>query len=296
MTLEALKTFITVVEEQNFTRAGEKLLLSQPSVSLHIKNLENTFQTKLVDRSPKFLRITPTGQMLYERAKQMLRLYSKTKEEIYAYHHRITGTLKIGASYTIGEYLLPLLLTDFNKEYPDIQLEVIIDNTEKIVQSVKLLQNDIGLIEGHTNEKDLDISPFMEDEMVIVAPTQHVLASKSKVMIDDLQDQTWVTREKGSGTGEFMAHFIRSFGIRTNNLISFSTNQAVKEAVTNGMGISILSLWVVKKAVEQGELAIIHMEEKLFTRMFSYVLSTSIEHNKATNVFIDMLNNPPEQV
>lgn len=289
MSLDALRTFITVVDEKNFTKAGEKLLLSQPSVSLHIKNLEIEFQTKLLDRSPKFLHTTPTGKLLYQRAKQLLTLYDKTREEIYDHHHRIAGTLKIGASYTIGEYYLPALLAKFYKMYPDIQLEVHIDNTEKINQSVRLLQNDIGLIEGHTNDKDLEIHSFMEDEMVIVAPCDHALAKKNPLDVDDLQDLTWVTREHGSGTREYMDHFIRSYGVRAKNLVTISSNQGVKEAVANGMGISILSMWVVKKAVEQKELAIVQFQNQTFTRMFSYIISSNIEHHKATQVFLDVL-------
>ena len=131
MNHEALKTFVTLAEVKNFTKTAELLLISQPSVSLHIKNLEQEFQTQLFLRSPKFLKITPTGEILYERAKQIMTIYEQTKQDILEHHNMIKGELKIGASFTIGEYILPSLLMDLQKDYPDLELQVLIGNTRK---------------------------------------------------------------------------------------------------------------------------------------------------------------------
>lgn len=153
MYYDALKTFVTLAEVKNFTKTAEILLMSQPSVSMHIKNLEKEFQTKLFERSPKFLKITPTGEILYDRAKQMIAIYEQTKQDILDHHHSIKGELKIGASFTIGEYILPSLLFDLQADYPELELQAVIGNTEEIVQSVRRYKVDIGLIEGQTNEK-----------------------------------------------------------------------------------------------------------------------------------------------
>ena len=126
---EALRTFVTLVEVKNFTKTAEILHMSQPSVSLHIKNLEKEFQTNLLLRSPKFLQITPTGEILYERAKQMITIYEQAKQEILEQQNTIKGELKIGASFTIGEYVLPYLLFDLHKDFPQLELEVVIGNT-----------------------------------------------------------------------------------------------------------------------------------------------------------------------
>lgn len=107
MHYDALKTFVTLAEVKNFTKTAELLLMSQPSVSLHIKNLEKEFQTKLFQRSPKYLKITPSGEILYDRAKQMITIYEQTRQEILDQQHIIKGDLKIAASFTIGEYILP---------------------------------------------------------------------------------------------------------------------------------------------------------------------------------------------
>ena len=112
MHYDTLKTFITLVEVKNFTKTAEILRMSQPSVSLHIKNLETEFNTTLFRRSPKSLKITPTGEILYERAKQMITIYEQTRQDILEHHNSIKGELKIGASFTIGEYILPSLLLE----------------------------------------------------------------------------------------------------------------------------------------------------------------------------------------
>ncbi|MCY9393116.1 LysR family transcriptional regulator, partial [Bacillus haynesii] len=204
MHYDALKTFVTLAEIKNFTKTAELLLMSQPSVSMHIKNLEKEFQTKLFERSPKYLKITPTGEILYDRAKQMITIYEQTRQDILDHHNSIKGELKIGASFTIGEYILPSLLFDLQKEYPELELKAVIGNTEEIVQSVRLYKVDIGLIEGQTNEKELSVHAFMQDELFITASSDHPLATKQDVTMADLQNQTWVTREVGSGTREYL--------------------------------------------------------------------------------------------
>ncbi|PLR67229.1 MULTISPECIES: selenium metabolism-associated LysR family transcriptional regulator [Bacillaceae] len=289
MYYDALKTFIAVVEEKNFTKAAEKLLISQPSVSLHIKNLEKEFQTTLLIRTPKHLNLTPTGEILYNRAKQMVHLYEQSKKEIYEHHHYIKGDLKIGASFTIGEYILPGILAELHAEYPDLNLEIIIGNTEEIVKHVRLFQVDIGLIEGQTNEKELTIQPFMEDELCIIAPPDHPLAERGEIEIEELQKQEWISREKGSGTREYLEHLLSSNGLQVKSLLTISSNQGVKESVMNGLGLSILSRVVAGRDVQQNNLSILQIKHHEFRRKFSYLYSPIISHKKNRDIFIEAL-------
>lgn len=286
---EALKTFVTLAEVKNFTKTAEKLLMSQPSVSLHIKNLEKEFQTKLFLRSPKFLQITPTGEILYDRAKQMITLYEQTKQDILEQHHSIKGELKIGASFTIGEYILPALLIELQQQYPALELKIVIGNTEEIVQSVRMYQVDIGLIEGQTNDRELSVHPFMEDELYIISSTTHPLAQKEKVTISDLQNQAWVSREVGSGTREYFNHFIRSNGLKVKSLLTISSNQGIKETLINGMGLSLLSRSVIKRDVQHRNLAIIPMTNQTFNRTLSFVYSPIMQDKQNVKIFIEAL-------
>jgi DNA-binding transcriptional LysR family regulator len=289
MYFDALRTFITVVEEKNFTKAAEKLLLSQPSVSVHIKNLEEEFQTQLLIRSPKTLKLTLSGEVLYERAKQMMQIYENTKIEIYEQQNTIKGTLHIAASFTIGEYILPTLLAKLSKKYPMLDFVVTIGNTDEVVKHVQFFKVDIGLIEGNTNEKDLIIQPFMEDELTIIATSDHSLKKVKVIEIEDLQDEIWISRERGSGTREYLEHVIRTNGLKMNRLMTISSNQGVKETVMNGLGISILSIYAVKRELEQGTLIQLKPKNELFKRKFSYVVSPMSVEKKNIHLFLETL-------
>lgn len=289
MYYDALKTFVTLAEVKNFTKTAEILLMSQPSVSLHIKNLEKEFQTKLFVRSPKLLKITPTGEILYDRAKQMITIYEQTRQDILDHHDSIKGELKIGASFTIGEYILPSLLLDLQKEFPELELQVLIGNTEEIVQSVRMYQVDIGLIEGQTNEAELSVHPFMQDELFIASSNNHPLASKEEVSIEDLQNQAWVTREVGSGTREYLNHVIRSNGLKVKSLLTISSNQGIKETLINGTGLSLLSRSVIERDVQHRNLSIIKLNSQLFTRTLSYVYSPIMQDKKTVKTFVRAL-------
>ncbi|MDF2036065.1 LysR family transcriptional regulator [Cytobacillus oceanisediminis] len=289
MYYDALKTFVTLAEVKNFTKTAELLLMSQPSVSLHIKNLEKEFQTKLFQRSPKYLKITPSGEILYDRAKQMITIYEQTRQEILEQQNTIKGDLKIAASFTIGEYILPPLLLDLQNQYPELNLQVTIANTEEVVQSTRSHHVDIGLIEGQTNERELIVTPFLEDELFIVTSNQHPLVQKEEVTIADLQDQAWIMRENGSGTREYFNHVVRSNGLKVKSLLTISSNQGIKETLINGLGISILSGSVVERDVKQNNLSIIKVKNQEFKRTLSYVLSPIMQEKKNVSIFIEAL-------
>lgn len=290
MYYDALRTFVAVVEEGNFTKAAEKRLISQPSVSVHIQNLEREFDTSLFVRSPKKLKLTSTGELLYERAKQILQIYETAKEEIADHHHSANLELKIGASFTIGEYVLPPLLEKLCKQFPNIKLEVIIGNTDEIIEHVKLFHVDIGLIEGQCNESDLAVCPFMNDELKVVAPFNHPLTLQAS-SFDQLQDQVWITREKGSGTRAFLEHVLRSHGLKAKNILSISSTQGVKEAVILEMGLSLISEYAITRELENHHLAVIPVKEERFIRKFSYIHSPFARNKKAIEEFLQLIAN-----
>ena len=293
MYYDALKTFITLVEIKNFTKTAALLNMSQPNVSLHIKNLEKDFQTTLIERSPKSLKITPTGDLLYDRAKQIIMIYEQTKQEILEHHQLIKGELKIGASFTIGEYILPSLLIKLQTDFPELEIHVVIGNTEEIVELVRLLEVDIGLIEGQTNDKNISVKAFMKDELFIVASPNHPLAQKEKVTISELQNQIWVTREDGSGTREYFNHVISVNGLKLKSVLTISSNQGIKEILMNEYGLSLLSESVIKRDLQHGNLAIIPLKNLSFSRTLSYVISPIMKDKKNVNTFINYITGNP---
>lgn len=290
MQIEELKTFIRLCEIRNFTKTAESLSMSQPTVSLHIKNLEDEFQTQLIQRNSKQLNITPTGEILLECAKQITQLLEQTKQDIFEHHHKILGHLTIGASFTIGEYILPQLLAEIKKDYPNINLEVIIGNTDEIVEYVKLFKVDIGLIEGSTDEKSLYIYPFKQDELVVIAPIRHPLAKKETIIISDLHNEQWVAREDGSGTRANLNHFLHSNGLKVKSITTISSNQGVKELVRNGIGLSLLSKSVIEQDLKLGDIVILPLQNIKITRTFSYIYSPIMVKKSNVEIFIKTIN------
>ncbi|KNF10203.1 putative RuBisCO transcriptional regulator [Gottschalkia purinilytica] len=289
--IEELKTFITVVEHNSFTKAADIIKLSQPSVSLHIKHLEDYFGTVLIKRSikQKKISITPTGRLLYERAKHIINILEQTREDLKEYHNVIRGTLRIGASLTIGEYFLPSFLGDMIKKYPELKLEVTIENTDTICNMVDNMELDIGLIEGMVPSGKFIHEYFYEDNMVLATPYNYYKNNK-KFSIDSLQDQTWISREEGSGTKEYLNVFLTSNRISPKNIIILGSNYAVKEAVKNGLGITLISYHVVKEDIKNKQISIMPTEQK-YTRHFSCIFPKGVVMSKGTEVFLDMIKN-----
>lgn len=289
--IDELKTFMAVVEYKSFTKAAEIINLSQPSVSLHIKSLETYFNTTLIQRSvkQKSIYITEAGKLLYDRSNQIIKLLDDTRDDLQNYENVLKGTLRIGSSFTIGEYLLPAFLGEFNKKYTDLELEITIENTHNICDKVKNHQVDIGLVEGSVPSSNFIINDFYKDKMEIAAPYNHHLSNK-KFSIVELQNQTWISREVGSGTREYLNLFLSTNNITPKNIIVFGSNYSIKEAVKNNLGITFISSLVIQNSLKNKEISILKCKNQ-FTRPFSYILHKGITPSKGTLVFIDMLKN-----
>lgn len=287
--IDELRTFIAVVEYKNFTKAAEAINISQPSVSLHIKHLEEYFNTILIQRSikQKSIFITEAGNLLYERSKQLIKLLEDTREDLLDFRDVVKGRLRIGASFTIGEYLLPAFLGQFTKAYPDLEIDVTIENTHGICEKIKNFQVDIALVEGTAPSSNFEINPFYKDHMVVAAPYNHYLVNK-KLSIEELENQTWISREIGSGTREYLDLFLSSNGINAKNIIVFGSNYSVKEAVRNNLGITFISSLVTEASAKNKEISILKTSKE-YTRNFSYILQKGIIPSKGTLLFIDML-------
>ncbi|KRE54256.1 LysR family transcriptional regulator [Paenibacillus sp. Soil522] len=289
MIIEALRVFVAVTEQRHFSRAADLLNISQPGVSLHIRNLENELGAKLLHRSPKQVRLTEAGDVMYQKAKQILSLYEEAKQDIQMLQDKVTGAIQIGASFTIGEYVLPKRLAEFAAQYPLVAMQVTIGNTEEIVQAVRSNELDVGLIEGETNATDLVITPYMKDEMILIAPSASPLTTERFVDTEMLQNQVWVLRESGSGTRAFSDQFMRDAGLTLKRSYIFNSSQSVKEAVVSGLGIALLSRWIVRRELESGELNELRLNKERFERNFSIIHHKEGAATMAVNMFIQRL-------
>lgn len=276
---EELRTFIEVVEQQSFTKAAQKLNISQPTVSLHIRRLEEYFGTILIRRSKKQkqLSVTYAGMIVHDTAKQMRSLWQFTEIAVKELGSEIKGRLSIGASLTIGEYFLPEFLGRFIKRYPQLEIEVVINNTVQICELLQRNKIDVGLVEGETNDKKFHKEEFYQDRLVLTGP----VGCSKKMQRRDLEHVTWITREHGSGTRKQWEGFLDNMDLASDKTIIFNTNFAVKEAVKNGLGYALLSEHIARQAALANEITIIETTESAGR---NFVCLTLASENKSRNV------------
>lgn len=286
---DSIKTFVAVVELKNSSSAAEELYLSHPTVSSQIQALEEELCTKLINSSSSHLELTQSGEIYYKYAKQILSLHDKAKQEIKHLTNAVTGTLKVGGSYTIGEYILPFAVAEFATQYPRVEIETSIANTAEIIQAVRANQLDVALVEGEVNHSDIQIHSIMEDELILVVPNQHPLARLPIATSEHLQDQVWILRESGSGTRAFSDKLIKEWGINVRKTYIFGSGQAVKQAVSAGLGIALVSRWIVRKELNAKELKSIRIKGKRLTRSFYLIEPKNHETSEIMEAFTEEL-------
>ncbi|PIC64422.1 LysR family transcriptional regulator [Sporosarcina sp. P13] len=290
-----LLVFITVAERKNFSRAAEELHMTQPAVSQYIRSLEESIGVRLLERTNKYVRLNQAGEIVYHHAKEIVGLYSKMQNLVDDLTNKASGPLKIGASYTFGEYVLPHILSKLVSDYPSIEPEVTIGNTAEIAELVINHQLDVGLIEGHFKEAEpLQNEDFAEDAMYIIASRNHPLVQKNhRISIDELANDMWLLREEGSGTREASELFFSQSGFYPSRIMQFSSTQPIKESVEAGLGISLVSQWAIQKVLHYGDLALLPVKGTPFKRNFSIVTNSPFQ-TKALQVFIELLKSSEE--
>ena len=245
MTLKHLTIFVTVYQEKSITDAAKKLGMTQPAVSLAIRELENHYQTKLFEKSGRGIRMTEAAMHLYPEAARLTSIYQKLDKEMRNWNTE--GRLRIGSSISIGTCILPKLMVEFSRKYPDLDTYVKVDSSDIIETNILENNLDFGLIEGNIHSDKIYSEVFMDDEMIPICGRFHALANAQDVELEQLKHERFLMREKNSGTRELAeANFaIKDFHIRPV-WESTSTN-ALISAVSMGLGISILPKRMLEK-------------------------------------------------
>ncbi|MEI6414426.1 MAG: LysR substrate-binding domain-containing protein, partial [Pseudomonadota bacterium] len=195
-----LQVFHTVARLLSFTKAAEALHMSQPAVTFQIRQIEEYFNTRLFDRTHNKISLTEAGRQVYEYAEQIFKLYNELENSVRKMTGEVRGILTFGASTTIADYMLPSLLGDFNKRYPDVAIRLRVSNTEGIVAMVENNTIDLGVVEAPVSNKNLVVQTCRIDQLVAIVPPDHPLAGKRTVSLNDLLTEPFICREEGSGT------------------------------------------------------------------------------------------------
>lgn len=291
-----LKVFCTVAETKSFSKTSEIIHLTQPAVSLQIQALEEIYETKLFDRSSSTVTLTPAGEILYKYAKEILGLYANVEKVIGEITGLVKGSISIGASSTIGNYLLPGVITDFKKAHLKIKIHLLVGNTKRVVDMLNSGSIDVGLVEGEVSRQKMVVEKLIPDELLLVVPAHHPWAKKKDISISELTKEPFIFREGGSGTRQMIEMFLSKYGISPNNMrvaMVLGSTEAIKEAVENGLGVSILSRWAVRKELKYGTLQLLRLKEERVNRDFSLIVNKSSVSSHAVDEFLTYLRSYP---
>ncbi|MFJ7366588.1 LysR family transcriptional regulator [Peribacillus frigoritolerans] len=254
MKLENLKMFCLVVDEGSISQAARLSFLSQPAVTRQIHQLENYYNTLLFDREEGRLRVTEAGKLLYPFAKAIVNDFNHSKEVIQQSTGKYNANLIVGASLTIGEYLLPSLLGRFKKQQPEIKVTLTIKNTPRVLEDLSNDVIDLALVEGLVENTDFIVDKFAEDELILVCPSDHPWKDRKEIQLEELGNERMIWRESISGTRLIVENMLREHGVleKIESYMEIGSTQAIKSAVEAGLGISILPRLTVARELEQG--------------------------------------------
>lgn len=270
-TLRQLEVFLAVARTGSLTAASNELAMSQSAASGALKELETRFDTQLFDRVGKRLKINPAGRALQTKAEELLQRASDLQATLS--NKGGFGSITVGATMTIGNYLFVDMFTEFKQQYNDADILLSVGNTREIVDKVLSYQVDLGLIEGEVNEPDIDVLPWRTDEMVVVCSPEHPLAKENKPLTrEQLVRLDWIVREKGSGTRQTFERGMYGILQDLNYVLELEQIEAMKRAVTLNLGVSCLSKISVEHELERGDLIELNVKDRSFTRYFYVVL------------------------
>lgn len=271
MNFHQLHIFYTVAEKGSFSAAAQALHMTQPAVTMQIQSLEDYFGTKLLHRSTKKIELSEAGRTLLPHAKRSVELVRQTDEAMSAFTQMLQGRLQLGASLTIGEYVLPRMLGPFARQYPDISIVMKVMNTTQIMDDILKHQLNFGLIEAPIHHPDMIVEPVMQDELKLIVPAGHALADRGEVELEDVMAYPFVLREKGSGTRQVMEDQLQKKNIDPqdmNVVMELGSTGAVKSAVEAGVGITMLSPSSVQHELALGLVHIVEIRGLAFKRQF----------------------------
>jgi DNA-binding transcriptional LysR family regulator len=269
--IHQLEILAKVAELKSFSRAAQEMCLTQPTISQHMSSLESYLGTKLFDRLGKEVVLTKAGEVLYRYAKQITALRREAQQAIGHFLGKKSGHLTLGASTIPGEYILPPLLGQFKKQYPEIRITLRIGDTEEIVDELLNNKIELGIIGAKITHSRLKYTPFVEDELIVAVPKGHRWWRKTSVGVQDLTDEPFIMREAGSGTRISMEKRLHELGIVTDSLniiAEVGSTTAVKQAIKANLGISLISERAVVEEINLKLLKKIPIKKVKFTRTF----------------------------
>lgn len=291
-----LHVFETVAELRSFSRAAERLHMTQPAVSQQIRALEDSLGVRLLERNNKSVSLTRAGEIALRHARDINGLYRRMGEMLDELMRQTGGPLSIGASYTFGEYALPPVLARLNAEYPAVRPSIAIGNTAEIADRLRSRELDIGIVEGEEIGAGLEAEKLAEDEMHVAAGAGHPLAGTKAVSPDRLAEEIWMVREPGSGTRAATDRMFESLGIRPRRLLELGSTQLIKETAEAGLGVTLQSRLALRKELGLGTLKLLDVPGLPVRRSFLVLTRKGDLRTRTMDAFAGLLRSVTEEI
>jgi DNA-binding transcriptional LysR family regulator len=268
--LRQLEVFLETAQQQNITRAAKALSMSQSAASSALKELEQQFDIQLFDRIGKRLQLNELGRLLQPRAQALMEQARALETDLD--RHADAGPLKVGATLTIGNYLMVPLMGRYMAQTNAAKVSLHVANTREIVERVVSFDLDIGLIEGEMQHPELQITPWRDDELVVFCAPSHPLAQHQQLSDKDLLNAQWIVREAGSGTRQVFERALQGLLPQLQISLELQHTEAIKRAVESGMGVGCLSVIALREAFKHKTLVPLSVPQRDFRRKFYFIL------------------------
>ena len=258
-----LKVFYSVAKHLSFTQASKELYISQPAITKHIRELESLYGVRLFDRLGNKISLTDAGKLMLEHCEQILAAYRRLEYDMNLLKNEWTGDLRLGASTTISQYVLPPILARFTEKYPKVNVTLMDTNSRNIEQALQNHDIDLGLVEGVFRLPSLKYEPFLHDELVPVVGTQSKLAKKDEIGLDELQQLPLVLRERGSGTLDAIEMAFDEVGLKLSSMnvrLYLGGTESIKSFLRCSDSLGIVSLQAVAPELRRGDFKIIDIK------------------------------------
>jgi len=283
-----LKVFYTVALRLNFTKAATELYISQPAVSKHIQELEETYKTKLFERNGSKIALTPAGEILLKHTKNIFEIYREIDFDMSSFINERQGLLRLGASTTISQYIISPVLARFHQKQQDIKVNLLNGNTEQIENALINKEIEIGIVEGQSKNQSIKYIPFLKDELVLVCSTKNPLVKQNEISLEDLKVMKFITRERGSGTLEVIEYALKQVDVKISDLqieMQLGSTESIKSYLLNSDCFAFMSIHAVDKELKNNELIVLDVENLSIERYF-YIITLLGKSDSLSELFI----------
>lgn len=286
-----LKVFYTVALRLNFTKAATELYITQPAVSKHIQELEETYKTKLFERNGSKIALTAAGKILLKYTKSIFDIYREIDFEMSSFNKERQGLLRLGASTTISQYIISPVLAHFHQKQKDIKVNLLNGNTEQIENALINKEIEIGIVEGQSKNQSIKYIPFLKDELVLVCNSKNPLVKQNEISVIDLKSMKFITRERGSGTLEVIEFALKKAGLKFSDLqieMQLGSTESIKSYLLNSDCFAFMSIHAVSKELKNKELIVLDVDNLSIERFF-YIITLIGKSDSLSELFIQNL-------